>query len=98
VGSNPILGTQYPLRQDAVLGSEVELLGGGDGDVVQAVQESEDVEGGVGFGDGAECGVGDAVGCVDDCLGRFSTNGGEAPFQAVAVYAEGGALFARCGG
>jgi hypothetical protein len=76
------------LREDAVLRAEIELLGGGNGDVVEAVEEGEGMEWWVGFGDGAQCFVGDAVWGVDYAFCFFAVEVGGQFFGSVAVYAE----------
>lgn len=94
VGRNPVPRLQHPLRNEAVLSAEIELLRRADADVVQAVQESEDPELRIGCRYGCQGCVGDAVGRVYEglcCFGGCVREG----FSAVAVYGERGALFAR---
>jgi hypothetical protein len=95
VRRNPVPRLQHPLRENAVLRAEIELLRRADADVVQPVQESEDPKLGLGGRDGCQSGVWDAVGRVYDSLGGFGGCGGEG-IVAVAVYGERGALFAGC--
>lgn len=79
VRSDPVFRTQNSLRLHAVLCAKVQLLGGGYADVVEAVEEGEGFELGVGFGDGAQRGVRDAVGGVDDGLCCLAGARREAP-------------------
>lgn len=69
MGADPVARPQQLLGLVGVVGAEVELLGQGDGDVVQAVQEGEGLDRGLGGGDLGEGGAFDAVGGVDDGFG-----------------------------
>jgi hypothetical protein len=73
---DPVFRAENALCEDAVLRAEIELLGGRNGDVVEAVEESEGMEWWVGFGDWAECFVGDAVGGVDYAFCFFAVEVG----------------------
>ena len=98
VCSHPVLGPQQLLRQDPILRSEIQLLGRGDADVVQPVQESENFQLRICFCDRGQGGVWDAVGRVEDGFSGLAAGRGETPFQTVAVDGEAGPRLARGGG
>jgi hypothetical protein len=73
---DPVFGSEDALREDAILGTEIELLSRGYGDVVEAVEESEGVEGWIGFGDWTEGFMRDAVWRVDYAFCFFAVDAG----------------------
>lgn len=95
---HPVLGLQYPLRQDSVPCPQVQLLSGGYRDVMQSVEESKRLQRGVGCRNRVERGIGYAMRCVYDALGSFWGHGCGDVFCPMPVYGQRGALSGGCRG